>query len=346
MKNKLVNVLLLVFSTCFTLVVLEIGVRVYKSEFSFHNFIEQKRTILQSAYPAKYDKEVGWIPKEGYHPKNAWNTRVTILNDGIRSNGSTPLLKSTGTILTVGDSFTFGDQVSDDETWPALLENISKSRVINGGVFGYGVDQSFLRMRTLSSMYRPDSIIFSFIPDDIRRCEYSERASVTKPYFDISENGDLVLMKEHTQQSAEKKELDIFRKIVGYSLLADKLIGKAAPEYWLQGMWRSTKAHSKGVEITCRIFKQLKDYSQNEGIKIYILVQYGKDIFEKNVDDVDEVISCIDQNVIRIVDLRASLAELKKYDAKKYKSLFRGHMTKEGNNFVASRLWEAMHKQQ
>jgi hypothetical protein len=38
----------------------------------------------------------------------------------------------------VGDSFTFGDQVSADETWPACLEATLHRGVDNGGVFGYG----------------------------------------------------------------------------------------------------------------------------------------------------------------------------------------------------------------
>ena len=47
--------------------------------------------------------------------------KVTIRKDGFRSNGSEPppLLAD---VLVVGDSFTFGDNVSDNETWPACLE--------------------------------------------------------------------------------------------------------------------------------------------------------------------------------------------------------------------------------
>ena len=67
-------------------------------------------------------------------------------------------------ILILGDSFTFGDEVSDNETWPAVLEKIANKKVVNGGVFGYGIDQSFLRMKVLVAKYNPDIVIFSFIP--------------------------------------------------------------------------------------------------------------------------------------------------------------------------------------
>jgi len=325
------------------------SVRVYSSQYHFHNYLELKRgNLFRSAYPSKYDKGLGWIPKEGNHPKNVWNTSVTILKDGIRSNQNVLSKKNQKIILAVGDSFTFGDQVSDDETWPAILEDISDSRVINGGVFGYGIDQSFLRMQELTPKYRPDSIIFSFIPDDINRCELSERTSVPKPYFDISKNGDLVLMEDHIQPKIHSSEIPLnpVQKIMGYSFIFHKLASKFIPAYWFQGSWESTKAHSKGAEVTCRIFNSLNHFAQKEEVKIFILVQYEKDEFEKDVGIVKEAINCIDQNLIKIVNLHTSLAKIKDKDINKYRSFFHGHMTKAGNAFVASVLWKAISEHQ
>src|SRR6516162_8074461 len=73
---------------------------------------------------------------------------------------------------------------SDWETWPAQLEKLSGTRVINGGVFAYGIDQAFLRARRLLDRYRFSTLIFSFISDDISRCRYSKVGSAGKPYFD------------------------------------------------------------------------------------------------------------------------------------------------------------------
>jgi hypothetical protein len=47
--------------------------------------------------------------------------------------------------VVVDDSFTFGDQVSDDETWPACLEATLHRGVDNGGVFGYVAAQALRR---------------------------------------------------------------------------------------------------------------------------------------------------------------------------------------------------------
>ena len=235
MKNKMINIFLLLFSVFLPILIGEMSARVYKNEFSFHNFLESDRDLFRSAYPSEFDKTLGWIPKKGSHPKNIWNTAVTILDDGIRSNGKQKYEETNGTILAVGDSFTFGDQVSDRETWPAFLETMARTKVINGGVFGYGIDQSYLRMQTLIPKYRPEIVIFSFVSEDIKRCNLSER-SVPKPYCELSNRGDLILMKEHLSPPIPVP-LDIFRKVLGYSFLTHKIMIRTLPKYWLSGVW-------------------------------------------------------------------------------------------------------------
>ena len=49
------------------------------------------------------------------------NVKVTITNDGFRLN-NVEMEPRISEVLVVGDSSTFGDQVSNPETWPACLE--------------------------------------------------------------------------------------------------------------------------------------------------------------------------------------------------------------------------------
>jgi hypothetical protein len=346
MKNGVINFSLSLFSLLFTLLVLEVGLRVYVGEYTFHNVLEVKRDLFRAAYPSEFDTELGWVPKVGTHKENAWNTRVTILDSGIRSNGREADTTNGQVVLAIGDSFTFGDQVSNDQTWPAILEDTGEVTVINGGVFGYGIDQSYLRMLTLADQYQPDIIVFSFIPDDIYRCELSERTSVPKPYFVVSGNNELELKNDHIPASfPSESTLDGFRQIAGYSFLAHKLALRVAPEYWLQGSWRSTRVHSDGTKVACLIFRQLAEYAQQRDIKIYVLIQYDLDGFEGDLSEVDEALTCIDPNQIYVIDLRASLAELKESNFHKYKRFYYGeygHMTKAGNAFVASSVRKAI----
>jgi len=76
-----------------------------------------------------------------------YGAEATIDHSGFRTNGpSTQRSEYAPTVLAVGDSFTFGLGVRDDETWPARLERRLAEwqpdvRVANAGTISYGVFQ-------------------------------------------------------------------------------------------------------------------------------------------------------------------------------------------------------------
>lgn len=97
----------------------------------------------------RFDEQLGYVPKEGFDSvidDHDWvpNATVTITADGYRLNNA-DMQFSRSDILTVGDSFTFGSQVSNYQTWPACLERKLKRGVENYGVSGYGGAQSLER---------------------------------------------------------------------------------------------------------------------------------------------------------------------------------------------------------
>ena len=80
-------------------------------------------------------------------------------------------------IAVVGDSFTFGLEVTYDEAWPAQLERLFGEgvQVLNFGVDGYGVDQAYLRYRRDVPAWKPEIVVLGMIDDDVRRtmCVYA-----------------------------------------------------------------------------------------------------------------------------------------------------------------------------
>ena len=77
-------------------------------------------------------------------------------------------------IALFGDSFTAGDDVSDDETWGYLLEgelNAAgiRAEVLNFGVGAYGMGQAFLRWQRLGKDFSPDIVIFGLQPENLKR---------------------------------------------------------------------------------------------------------------------------------------------------------------------------------
>jgi len=154
--TKIVVVNLLVF--LFLLIVVEILLRsvwtvrsCIRSECDFSQIAGLKVQNIERGTDiglTRYDELLGYVPREGFSATmNAfpWHGgKLTIRKDGFRSNGYEPP-PLPAEVLVVGDSFTFGDQVSDNETWPACLERKLGRGVDNGGMTGYGTAQALRR---------------------------------------------------------------------------------------------------------------------------------------------------------------------------------------------------------
>jgi lysophospholipase L1-like esterase len=62
-------------------------------------------------------------------------------------------------ILALGDSFTFGFGVDDDETWPAELQRQASVEVVNGGVMGWGLPEYLIWFQKEGVKYKPDLVV-------------------------------------------------------------------------------------------------------------------------------------------------------------------------------------------
>jgi hypothetical protein len=119
-REKLANIALLVATIIFSLFFLEIGLRIYHGNWEYVNFRYPQQNKFTGYHT--YDAELGWVPKP--ERINMWGETVTILKGGIRSNGRDEKVWNSidaidDPILAIGDSYTFGDQVADSQTWPA-----------------------------------------------------------------------------------------------------------------------------------------------------------------------------------------------------------------------------------
>lgn len=95
-------------------------------------------------------------------------------------------------VLIVGDSFTFGDGINDEITWPHLLQQLDRDlNVLNMGGSGYGVDQMYITLSETISQYKPKLVIAAFIDNNLHRSMLDFR-DYKKPRFDL-EDGGLVL---------------------------------------------------------------------------------------------------------------------------------------------------------
>ncbi len=136
-------------------------------------------------------------------------------------------------IITLGDSFTFGQFVSTAENWTELVEvalntntqicKAKKIEVLNLGVYGYGVEYIAKRYQLIGEKYRPDLIIWYESGSGFRRMnerEYALRAACEERM--VNQDQSIATMAAKIQCSIEVSDQVMSRQLT----FADrKLIG-------------------------------------------------------------------------------------------------------------------------
>jgi lysophospholipase L1-like esterase len=316
----------------------EILVRVVERDVSPASTLQQGDELFRAAYPVRHDAMLGWTPRPtSSSRRNVWGTVVTIGPDGLRSNGGPPPAGPGGLVLAVGDSFTFGDQVSDSETWPALLEQRSGLQVLNAGVFGYGLDQTVLRLERLLATHRPSVVVLGLIPHDIYRCQLSRLMGAAKPYFAMDPQGRLVLRNVPVPPPASTGPGRL-RLVLSRSRLVGAVMMRVAPSYWLRGTEAAQVEHRDGLHVACGLLSRAEALTAAAGARLVVLVQYTRQELDEDPGQIAYLRRCVDEPPARLVDLRPELLALADSDPELLESLFDGHMTAAGNRLVAARL--------
>jgi len=160
----------------------------------------------------------GWIPKarlDEDNPPCHTNSR------GQRGTEEYSNQPDKYVVLAFGDSFTFGAEAADQDTWPALLGSLDKRlQVVNLGVNGYGLDQMFIALRETVGEYRPSLVLFAPIADDLQRSMLSFR-SYRKPRFVLDENRQLLLT--NVPIGGERDTASYIRERFGLFFVKDRL---------------------------------------------------------------------------------------------------------------------------
>ena len=141
---------------------------------------------------------LGWTIKPGGYWYDLYRANAQGIR-GDREYQNVPQ-KNIIRIVTFGDSFTHGEEVKNADTWQEQMNQVRQNlEVINFGVGGYGLDQSFLRYRNEGRLYNPHIVFIGFMEENINRLVnifrpfYLPGIPLTKPRF-ITQGKQLVLM--------------------------------------------------------------------------------------------------------------------------------------------------------
>lgn len=308
--------------------------RLARGPFYFESFRLTRIDQVRRGYPAMPDAELGYVPRPGAATDDSrWGTTVSIDADGFRSNGQR---RPDGArpIVAVGDSFTFGDQVHDHESWPAALERELDRPTLNAGVFGYSLGQAVLRAERVLSTTDADWVVLGLFEDDIRRNEYSKRYSPI-PCFD-EVDGRLVVHPPGFGieiDAAEQASRD-FKNLLGYSALLEAVLYNVSPAWWLT----NEKEHralppGRGAASSLLLVDRLAASCAEKGCRLAVVL-----IGDRAGEDARSVLERAGSRGAVLVDLSRECAK----DPTLAARMFDGHLTAEGNAWTARLVAEAI----
>jgi len=142
-----------------------------------------------------YDRHAGWAnaPNIDTTPKN--QGRVVTNRFGMRNHQEFPLERIPGKqrMLIVGDSYSFGYGVSNEETFAYRLAGMLPDwEVMNFAVSATGTDQNYLMYEHHGKPFKPEVVLLGFYVLDYNRNTYSFR-DYAKPMFLPQADGKLQL---------------------------------------------------------------------------------------------------------------------------------------------------------
>ena len=352
-KTILINTFLILFSLLFSLSFVEFLFRLYLfsidgAPFKIQNWVVGGVWDVGRS-PVKLDYRLGWAPKTGSFKKHTPPHTITIDKNRFRKNYPKELnASSEKTILFSGDSFTFGDGVDDQNTFPSIFQSMKKNQVINGGVQGYGIDQMFLRSLDIIQNYTISNLFFCFIPDDINRCNYSTFHKIQKPYF-IFEGDSTILIQIDPKKFSNNLNFNysLLHKIGGYSLVIHKIMGLFFPKFWFYNIQTvKKKEHPRGKEISIQLINSLKEECDKRNINLFIvpLAHQRCPIDDKN--NLQFVLDSIEKE-INIINVFDKLEEIRYGNPDLFSSYFlknNYHFSTLGNEFVANYIYNELIK--
>ncbi len=307
-----------------TLTALELAMRAIKPGGLSHwsNLVLEARTVLAATEQRRFEHSdrLGVVPRGG-------------LRGGERMrDGEAPL-------LAVGDSYTYGEEVGDSETWPAHLERALGRSVLNGGVSSYGFDQIVLRAELLATERKPAMIAVAFIADDIHRTEMRRMWGAEKPYFDIVSD-DLVLRNVPVPLSPDPRTtLTFSQRTLGYSHLFDFILRRLDLLHGWFGDHVRVHPVGAGERISCLLTARLAELQQRSSTPVLLVAQYDPVVWQDPVFAAEQrrltvgLLRCATNRGLATIDTFDALAA-RTADMKRLYAFW--HMSDEGNRLIAS----------
>ncbi len=211
-KDVLVNLALFLFVIFMVLFCAEITFRLLlPQKLNADTTFESDRGRL-----AEYDELLGWRYRQNMVSSFQGNP-VHLNNYGMRMQKDVSMEKSKKRIAIVGDSFMWGFNVEENDSFYAhVQEQFPEYEVLNFAVSGYGTDQYFLLLNHTVLAFEPDIVLIAAYTNDFENIGSSVQYGYQKPQFLL--DGDSLVLRNVPVLYQEADAPNLFER--GSSFLA------------------------------------------------------------------------------------------------------------------------------
>lgn len=312
--------------------------------------------------PIIFDPVLGWTMRPGAASPDG---RVHTNSAGARGQREYAPKKPEGVLRigAFGDSYTFGDEVRDDETWCHQLERSRDGlEVINFGVNAYGTDQAYLRYLRPTAAFEFDIVVCGFMPKDalrnvnVYRPAYSHRAgNRTKPRFELHGDGALELVANPARSREHLRALLDSGDLLVTLLEHDFWVRRAPAAYRGSALFASSfarilysqfenrrdvagllqDAESEPFRVTLAIMRKMAAVAASRGQRFWVVILPDTVAVEEGLRYWDPLARALRERGIPVIDCTDVLIQIARDGAL---AMPGEHYTPAGNAAVARLL--------
>ncbi|MCB9665249.1 MAG: hypothetical protein H6732_14150 [Alphaproteobacteria bacterium] len=151
---------------------------------------------------------LGWVNRPRSVLENG--LQVTVDANGFRDLGGPDPTDASRTVVVVGDSFSFGTDLADEDVFLAHVQAaLPDVAIVDLGVPIYGPDQMWLSYREQGRALAPDLVVMALLGVDLFRAEH-DLIAFPKPRF-VLRDGALALRGVPAPDRATTRAVSLFR---------------------------------------------------------------------------------------------------------------------------------------
>ena len=317
------------------------------------------------------DRDLGWTIRgngrspDGLYESNAEGARAPA--GRVYGSGPAP---GRLRLVTVGDSFTHGDEVRLEDTWQADLERRRGDlEVVNLGVPGYGTDQAYLRWKRDGTVLRPHAALLGIWPENVCRNLNVVRfflqpvggfGFLSKPRF-VVEGGALRAVNQPAiegealvQALTEPASVPLighdywaiprdFEPRAWHRLRTARVAATVASLYRRRAMRDRLYAglDPRGNEVTAAIAAAFHRDAERSGVVPVVMIIPMVDLLSRYPDEGDlPLVKALRARGLDVIDLGPPMARAVRDEGRGCCYLDSGHLTPAGNRRLAGWLLE------